>query len=164
MYSLKLRRGGVMDYAEIKAAAEKATHGPYEVDGDDDRDVWGRCGSVYIGHMEHADDAAFVASCDRDTVLEMLAEIERLTAERDAAVARRGDAIVWLTAERDMLRASLRLMVGHIEYEGQQGDGIREEAWDDYRAARSLVFGDTGECVERGLATLRAHAEKAVKR
>ena len=33
----------------------------------------------------------------------------------------------------------LRRVVGHLEAEARDGDGIREEAWEDYQAAKRLL-------------------------
>ena len=61
---------------ELKRLAEAATPGPYETDGDGGNDVWGREGSVYIGHCEHDADAAFIAAANPAAVLGLLARAE----------------------------------------------------------------------------------------
>jgi hypothetical protein len=92
-----------------------------------------------------------------------LAEATELKAlferDRDAAFAdvdRLRSALADVTRERDVLRESLRRLIRHMEAEARDGDGVRDDAWDDYRAARALVHGDTGECASRGLASIDA--------
>ena len=97
---------------------------------------------------------------DVDGVVELVRAARMLHVERDAAKAERDAAIASMEAmkaEGPMLRESLRRLIRHLEVEGYNGDGIADSAWDDYRAARGLVHGDTGECVERGMAALREH-------
>lgn len=61
-----------------------------------------------------------------------------------------------LRAENAELRESLRRIVGHLEYETKQGDGIADGAYDDYFAAKSLL-GQRGmpNAAARGLAAIR---------
>ena len=83
--------------------------------------------------------------------------------QRDQAI---GEAAQreWEEQHRDleklsrMLRNSLRKMVDAIEYEANAGDGVHEDYWDDYHAARMMVGrADKGwdcEAARRGLEKL----------
>lgn len=65
--------------------------------------------------------------------------------------------IAELEAEREILREALRRMVHHLRAEVSQGDGLQENAVDDYDAARRIL-GDAKSraSAERGLASIRA--------
>ena len=61
-----------------------------------------------------------------------------------------------------VLRESLRRLVHHLEVEGRNGDGIHEDAWDDYHAARMLVGqaddGWDADAAGRGIEDIRRDA------
>ena len=85
-----------LDLAALKALAEKATKGPrsarpnpgwtpcdtdtYEVVTVDGIEVCGWEVDTRGGVLTGSDDAAFIAACDPDTILALIAEIEHLRA------------------------------------------------------------------------------------
>lgn len=84
---------------------------------------------------------------------------QRVTESRDSFLKENGrlkKELLSLSAENAELRESLQRIVGHLEYEAKQGDGIAADAWDDYFAAKWLL-GHKGmpNAAARGLASIR---------
>jgi chromosome segregation ATPase len=91
--------------------------------------------------------------------------IQTLTASRDSFLKENGrlkKELLALCTENAELRENLRRMVKHLEYEGQQGDGIADGAWDDYHAAR-LILGNQGmpNAADRRLPAIRQEIPSA---
>jgi hypothetical protein len=125
-------------------------------------------GSWVYSHEEHEAHEHMVANVERpraeNAKLDELREAQCLHAEMVAVecaeaheeIERVQETIDSLRVENAELRESLRQMVKHLEYEGQQGDGIAEGAWDDYHAARFMLEPkDLPNAAERGLVANR---------
>jgi uncharacterized small protein (DUF1192 family) len=117
-------------------------------------------------HFEHGDDAAFIAACSPDVVLALVAEIERLNAERikqgqraDVAQSDCGELkdaigeVCWapirpavekarsITTERDALRARM------AELEAERA---RLLGWCEAENAATENGESVADCIERG--------------
>lgn len=73
------------------------------------------------------------ASTDREPLCEQCNDECNNDSESMAAEIER------LRAENAELRESLRRIVGHLEYEVKQGDGLADDAVDDFVRAKSLL-------------------------